>query len=610
MRKTAAVMFVLTLFVSAGAVDSADSVFENYITRNADMLMDGDQPYRFISFNIPNLHYIEDNMVFTETNPWRLPDPFEITDALEAVKQAGGQVVRIYTLSVRKQGEDESIPRHVLGPGKYNEEAFQALDRVFQIANQVGIRIIVPFIDRASWWGGVTEFAAFRGMERDAFWTDAQVKADFKALMACVLNRKNIYTGVRYKDDKAVLAWETGNELRAPVEWTREMTAELQRLAPNHLIMDGYFTKVLRNESVDDPNTDIVQTHHYDRDVTVMLHDIRTSQKKARGKKPYCLGEFGFINTPAIEKVLDLVIDEGLSGALIWSLRFRNRDGGFYWHSEPFGGDLFKAYFWPGFITGAPYDEINLLRLMQQKAYEIRGLSVPLPGIPDPPVLLPVSDVAAISWLGSTGAKSYIMERAEDEEGPWQMIAKNVIETRVQYRPLYQDTSAELGKSYYYRITALNDAGRSEPSGAAGPVHVSHLTLVDEMNDFKKMKNYSGSLSFDRNQARKAKEDLCRLKGHKNGSIVYYVPGGIRACSVFVFFPDKVIDPVLAFSADGIHYNPANTRKEEYYTGSGYYDYWKPVKFTADVTDPMMNYLKVVFSTEMQISRIEIQYGQ
>ena len=102
MRKTAAVMFVLTLFVSAGAVDSADSVFENYITRNADMLMDGDQPYRFISFNIPNLHYIEDNMVFTETNPWRLPDPFEITDALEAVKQAGGQVVRIYTLSGRR----------------------------------------------------------------------------------------------------------------------------------------------------------------------------------------------------------------------------------------------------------------------------------------------------------------------------------------------------------------------------------------------------------------------------------------------------------------------------------------------------------------------------
>ena len=38
-----------------------------------------------------------------------------------------------------------------------------------------------------------------------------------------LLNRKNVYTGIQYKDDKAVFAWETGNELQAPQDWTNEI---------------------------------------------------------------------------------------------------------------------------------------------------------------------------------------------------------------------------------------------------------------------------------------------------------------------------------------------------------------------------------------------------
>ncbi len=51
----------------------------------------------------PTCSYTEDRMDFTQTNAWSLPDEFEIADALEAVRQAGGQVVRTYTLSVRSQ---------------------------------------------------------------------------------------------------------------------------------------------------------------------------------------------------------------------------------------------------------------------------------------------------------------------------------------------------------------------------------------------------------------------------------------------------------------------------------------------------------------------------
>ena len=40
------------------------SVFENFVTASGHKLMDGDKEIRFISFNIPTLHYHEDYRVF------------------------------------------------------------------------------------------------------------------------------------------------------------------------------------------------------------------------------------------------------------------------------------------------------------------------------------------------------------------------------------------------------------------------------------------------------------------------------------------------------------------------------------------------------------------
>ena len=63
--------------------------------------------------------------------------------------------------------------RHVEGPGKFNEEAFKAYDKVLQIANKVGIRVIIPLVDNWWWWGGPKEYAAFRGKQKDEFRTQS-----------------------------------------------------------------------------------------------------------------------------------------------------------------------------------------------------------------------------------------------------------------------------------------------------------------------------------------------------------------------------------------------------------------------------------------------------
>ncbi len=383
------VLIALCLAYAARGADNQG--FENFVRRDGDVLKDGDREFRFLSFNIPNLHYVEDDMRFDQTMPFRLPDAFEIDDALGAIEQIGGQVVRTYTLAVKKADDPPDLPRYILGPGQFNEEAFKTLDAVIAAAHRHRVRLIIPFVDQWSWWGGTAELAAFRGKKPEEVWTDPQVIEDFKNIITFVVSRVNTVTGVRYRDDKAILAWETGNELHSPPAWTKQMAAHIKSLDPQHLVLDGTHREVLLPSSLEDSNIDFVQTHHYEKDPRMMIAHIVESAKMAKGKKPYFVGEFGFLGTEALCAVMDTVRDQKLTGALLWSLRYRSRDGGFYWHHEPAGGDYFKAYHWPGFPSGEKYDERRLMQFVRERAFEIQGLTVPPLPKPKPPRLLSVS---------------------------------------------------------------------------------------------------------------------------------------------------------------------------------------------------------------------------
>jgi mannan endo-1,4-beta-mannosidase len=603
---------LITLFVLSFVANSiaSESVFTGFVYRHGDKLMDQNGELRFISFNIPNLHYIEDNMPFTELNPWRLPNEFEIADALEAVRQMGGQVVRIYCLSVRVTDEDSNIPRHIIGPGQFNEKAFEALDIVLAVANRKGIRVIIPFIDNWKWWGGIGAEAAFRGKKAQDFWTNPELFEDYKKIVGFVINRTNSVTGVKYRDDKAVLAWETGNELVCPHQWTAKAAAYIKSLDNNHLVIDGFHTTNLQDESIQDKNIDLVTTHHYSKNPNETIKQIKSNMAKARGKKPYFVGEFGFIPTDAVEAVLQTVMEENVSGALIWSLRFRSRDGGFYWHSEPYGGDLFKAYHWPGFASNAAFDESGLLKLMREKAFEIRGIPTPAIEKPALPVLFDIEDVAAISWQGSAGAQNYIVERTQSKEGPWLAAKCNISDAALQYRPLFNDTSVEIGKSYYYRVIAYNSAGISEPSNVVGPVSVSYKTLVDEMQDMQFIHKHSDNLSLESKQARNFKEDAHRLKGTSGDYIIYEVEAPINSWKVYSFFPENISDFKFSVSADGRDFEQVKFDRKDYFVGKGEYDYYKPVLYNGAGSGEEAKYLKIEYTSEAQISCVEIKYGR
>ncbi len=604
---------ILVLFPWLLFTENASRIsgFDHFIHRNGAQLYDGEKLFRFISVNIPNLLCIEDNLPFTETNPWRLPNKFEIEDALKTTKIIGGTVARTYTITVKRNDDTIIDHKHVLAPGEFNEAAFQSLDQVLASANEIGVRLIIPFMDSWKWMGGRPQYADFRGKGENEFWTDPQIKEDYKKTISYVLNRRNTITGTLYKEDKAVLAWELGNEIwQAPADWITEMAAYVKSIDQNHLLNDGLQFFRVRKDILEDPNIDICSTHHYEPNPKLMLQHIREAVDLIDGKKPYYIGEFGFISTSSMESVLDLIIHEqNISGALIWSLRFHNRDGGFYWHSEPMGGGLYKAYHFPGFQSGESYDEKSLFELYRRKAYAIREMKIPDFELPGAPTLLAIEDVANISWQGSVGAVDYIVERSENLTGPWKIVASAVSDAEAAHEPLFSDQTAEIGKAYYYRITARNCSGKSDPSNIVGTIKVDHYTLIDHMKNFGVLFYFKGDVNPVTNMTRSFKEDFHRLAVEKKTEIIYYVPGeimGWRVCN----FPEKY-DQFVEFSvsADNEQYKSVNFEQSYFGIQSRDYDYWKPYLTSSQEVPPGMHYLKLKYMRKTQIGKVEIDYG-
>ncbi|WP_199621103.1 pectinesterase family protein [Paenibacillus alkalitolerans] len=81
-------------------------------------------------------------------------------------------------------------------------------------------------------------------------------------------------------------------------------------------------------------------------------------------------------------------------------------------------------------------------------------------GTPQPPQLVkasPGDTEIELSWIASTGADKFKVKRSENVEGPYSVVSD-------VYGTSYTDSGLTNGNTYYYVVTAVNDAGESGSS--------------------------------------------------------------------------------------------------------------------------------------------------
>jgi hypothetical protein len=381
-----------------------------------------------------------------------------------------------------------------------------------------------------------------------------------------------------------------------------DIAAYIRGLDKNHLIIDGFHSNMLRESSLNDPNISLVTTHHYEQDPGLMAKNIRTNMDMARGKKPYFVGEFGFISTGGLKAAVQAIIDSGVCGGLSWSLRFHSRDGGFYWHSEMLGLGLYKAFHWPGVDSGRDYDEKNVMKVMRKKAFEIKGERLPSILPPTAPLLMTITSPASINWQGSTGASGYEIQRRELPKGVWTGIETDISDAEEAYRPLYTDTETVKGKSYEYRVRAINSAGKSEWSTPQGPVNGIGEIISDPMMRTAQIFTSGGKLEFTLKNSRQAKEDIYRLSGEKDAFIVYHLDDPFDQFQIDCFFPEVVSVPKIEVSKDGVSYTELTCTSQNYFVEDRAYGYYKPVRYMYSAQGLDAKYLKIMWNGPMHIA--------
>jgi hypothetical protein len=622
MNKTI-VLLCLAPLLAAAEPNPAPSRLQNFITRQGAKLMDGNQEFRFIGANMPGLVLPYD---WTLMLPERLhlPTPWEQEDAFKTLDQMNFRVVRTWNLPMRG-AKEESQPWHfVTNPGEFNETAFKVVDSLLALANKYGVRVILPLTaESGDYLGGISTYASYRGKKRLEFYTDPQVRDDYKATVRHVLTRVNTITGVRYSDDKAILAWQYGNEMdSAPDAWLAEMAAYMKSLDKNHLVSDTRHVPG-KAKMFTGANIDLVTRHLYGNYKGVgseWAAAIKKELTTLQEPRPLYIGEFGpyidgkvLTHDNVVAKLRDFLdyvqADPAVCGALLWSMYFHHQEGGFYWH-QIMTYPAVWSYHYPGFPSADAQREIEIMTAMREAAFKIQGLPVPPVPVPEAPELLPIGEAPLLTWRGSAGATGYDIERAPRATGPWAVIGPNVCDGDIAYRPLFSDLTAKTGASYCYRVVARNASGTSQPSNVVGPVAVKRICFVDELQDFSRVGAKSAGLKLNNEFNCLFAEYLFRAMGSTNDWVTYQVPAPIESLKVVAFFAKDTADLALQVSADGAKFTdlqPGRTERKLSMPHRGAAGGQSRTMVTYEVTPPAgSRHLKILWRGNAELDRVEI----
>ncbi|KAI8060970.1 glycoside hydrolase superfamily [Gongronella butleri] len=130
------------------------------------------------------------------------------------------------------------------------------IDYIIQQASKSNVKLIFTLTNNWQDYGGMDYYVKnMGGIYHDDFYTNADIKAAYKAYIEHVLSRVNTLTNIAYKDDPTIFGWELANEPRCAgsgsvpsssncnpkvtTAWVDEMSAYIKSIDSNHLVAVG-----------------------------------------------------------------------------------------------------------------------------------------------------------------------------------------------------------------------------------------------------------------------------------------------------------------------------------------------------------------------------------
>lgn len=223
---------------------------------NGKLVIDG-QPYRFKGTN----YWYACNLATSDSGKARL------CRELDSLKSSGINNLRVQFCS---EGNycytGNNLPSLQPELGKFNEEMFKAGDFFLSEIAKRDIKAVIILNNYWFWSGGMPwyvskttgqnvpvpddkpgawdKFMAFS----DLFYETDTAQNAFKQTIKTVINRINSITGIAYKDDRSIMAWQLANEPRngkdslkqaAMMKWVFDASAYIKSLDTNHLVSIG-----------------------------------------------------------------------------------------------------------------------------------------------------------------------------------------------------------------------------------------------------------------------------------------------------------------------------------------------------------------------------------
>ncbi|MBN2170981.1 MAG: hypothetical protein JW819_06665 [Candidatus Krumholzibacteriota bacterium] len=193
-------------------------------------------------------------------------DRARLSRELDELHHLGIRCLRVMAGSEGPDSEPwRMVPALQEAPGVYDAGVLDGLDFLLWAMREHGLRAIMCLNNFWPWSGGMAQYVNWNGggeipypppepggdwnVYQDYasdFYSNEGAQQDFRDHIAFLLQRVNPYTGLAYRDDPTIMAWELANEPRgfhnnadAFNQWIDETAALLKSLDPVHLVTTG-----------------------------------------------------------------------------------------------------------------------------------------------------------------------------------------------------------------------------------------------------------------------------------------------------------------------------------------------------------------------------------